>query len=277
MSYDKYQSIQITVEGSAAWLTIDHAPLNVLDAVLMPELNDFADKVAMDESIDVIVFQSADSDFFILHGDMNFVNEPESLMNLELGDPGTEHLNPMMRLNEKIRALPQLTIGKLAGLVRGGGAELFSTFDMRFAARGKAGLAQMEVLIGIIPGAGGMAYLPQLVGRSRALEIALGAELFDADMAEKYGWINRALPADQLDNFVDNLARNIAASAPGVVKAAKKAIGTPDLSTALTLNNELLGQTFSAPEAIRLSLLALEKGAQTRNVEKDIEHVLKRV
>ncbi len=276
MTYENYRAIRIDLEGGAAWVTIDHAPLNVLDATLMSELNDFAGRIARDETIQVIVFQSADPDFFIIHGDMNFVKEPHTLMQLDLGDPGTEHLNPMMRLHERIRALPQVTIGKLAGLARGGGAEFLSAMDMRFAAKGKAGLGQMETWIGIIPGAGGTAYLPHLVGRSRALEIVLGAELFGADLAERYGWVNRAVPAEELDAFVDALARNIARRAPGVAQAAKRAISVanPDLSQALEVNNRLLGETFAAPKATELTLAALAAGAQTREGEKRLEALL---
>lgn len=276
MVYANYSSIRITREDGAMWVTIDHPPLNILDAVLMSELNDLAGQVAKDEDVHVIVFQSADPDFFITHGDLNFVNTPETLMNLRLGDAGTEQLNPMMRLHERLRALPQVTIGKIAGLARGGGAEFLSALDMRFAAIGKAGLAQLEALIGIIPGAGGTVYLPQLVGRARALEIVVGATLMDAEIAERYGWVNRALPADELDDFVDGLARNIANRAPGVVRAAKRAIdaNTPDLAEALDVENRLLGETLSTPKATELTLAALEAGAQTREGEKNLEIIL---
>ncbi|MFF2090619.1 enoyl-CoA hydratase/isomerase family protein [Paenibacillus sp. NPDC058174] len=277
MVYDNYSSIRIAREGGAMWVTIDHSPLNILDAVLMSELNDLAGQAAKDDEVQVIVFQSADPDFFIVHGDMNFVNDPETLMDLNLGDAGTEQFNPMMRLHERIRALPQVTIGKIAGLARGGGAEFLSSLDMRFAAIGKAGLAQMEALIGIIPGAGGPVYLPQIVGRARALEIIVGAALFDAEEAERYGWVNRAFPADQLDDFVDNLARSIAGRAPGVVRAAKQAINasTPGFAKALDINNQLLGETFSAPKATELTLAALAAGAQTREGEKNLERILR--
>ena len=276
MRYDNYQSIRVLQEEGVAWLTIINAPLNILDAKLMTELNDFAGRVAQDSGVKVVVFQSGDPDFFIVHGDMNFVSKPETFTSLQLGDKGTEHLNPMMRLHERLRALPQVTIGKLAGLARGGGAELLSCLDMRFAARGKAGLAQMEALVGIIPGAGGTVYLPRLVGRARALEIILGAELIGADTAERYGWINRALPANELDHFVDTLARNIAHRAPGVLSAAKRAIDLDvhEFDEPLAVNNRLLGETFSAPKATELAFAALAAGAQTREGEKRLEETL---
>ena len=279
MSYQNYKAIQVTVEGAAMWVTIAHPPLNVLDAVMMPELNDLAGRLAVDEEIQVVVFQSGDPDFFIVHGDMNFVNKPDTFVELRLGNPGTEHLNPMMRLHERLRELPQITIGKLAGFARGGGAELLSALDMRFAAIGKAGLAQMEALVGIIPGAGGTVYLPQLVGRARALEIVAGAALFNAEEAERYGWVNRALPAEQLDDFVDGLAHRIAGRAAGVARAAKRAVqaGAPALGDALTISNHLLYSTFGAPKAPELAIAALSLGAQTREGEIELEKLLSKL
>lgn len=130
----------------------------------------------------------------------------------------------MMRLHERVRSLPQITIGKLRGLARGGGAELLSAMDMRFASLEHAGLAQPETAAAIIPGAGGTAYLPGLVSRARALEIILGAQLIDAVTAERYGWVNRAVPDAELDHVVDTLAARIAALQPGVARAAVEAV-----------------------------------------------------
>ena len=275
-SYSDYTALRITVEAGVATVTIDHPPVNVLDAKLMTELNRFAATVQDDAQVRVIVFQSADPDFFLAHGDMNFVNDPDSFTQLKLGDDNGAPLNPMQKLFERFRTLPQVTIAKLAGLARGGGSEFVLALDMRFAALGKAGLGQFEVLTGIIPGAGGTAYLPRLVGRARALEVVLGAELFDAEQAERYGWVNRALPAQQLDGFVDTLARRIAALPPGVAGAAKTAIDAADgpLADALRVENELLGQVFTAPAAVERTRAALKAGAQTREGERNLEGLL---
>ncbi|GGV68038.1 hypothetical protein GCM10010277_77040 [Streptomyces longisporoflavus] len=153
----------------------------------------------------VIPFDSADPDFFIAHGDMRIAEDPQSFAALDVASEQDPSLNPMMRLHERIRTLPQITIAKLRGPVRGGGAELLSAMDMRFAAREHAGLAQPEDTMGIIPGAGGTVYLPGLVGRARALEIILSGPLVDAPTAERIGWVNRAVPAAELDHVVDTL------------------------------------------------------------------------
>lgn len=272
-----YPSLRIRTEGGVMFVTIDHRPLPLLDASLMLQLNQLALELRTDTNTRVVVFESADPDFFLMHGDMEFVKNPEAFAQLNLGDDANSHLNPMMRLHERFRTLPQVTIGKLAGLARGGGSEFLLSLDMRFAALETAGLAQMEVLTGIIPGAGATAYLPRLIGRPRALEAILGAELFDARAAERYGWINRALPKAELDGYVNQLALRIGKLPPGVAAAAKASVDagvTQPLPEALRIENELLGETFSQPAAKQRTLEALRRGAQTRKGELDLEYLL---
>ena len=273
MPYNEYTALRVEVDAGVAFVTIDNPPINVLDATLMTELDRFAAAVGGDERVRVIVLQSADPEFFVAHGDMNFVDDPDSFERLPIdGDPA---LNPMQRLHERFRTLPQVTIAKLAGLARGGG-ELAMALDMRFGAVGRSGLAQFETLTGIIPGGGGTQYLPQLVGRPRVLEAILGGGLFDAELAERYGWINRALPAGELDGFVDALARRIAALPSGVVAAAKSAVdgAVGPLPEGLSEENELLGRVFQEPVAGERTRAALEAGAQTREGERDLEGLL---
>lgn len=255
-------------------MTIDHPPLNVLDATLMTELDRFASTVREDERVRVIVFQSADPEFFIAHGDMNFVDDPQAFAGLSIGDDASP-LNPMMKLHERLRELPQVTIAKIAGFARGGGNELAMALDMRFAAIGKAALSQNEAPMGIIPGAGGTVYLPRLAGRARSLEMILGAELFDAEQAERYGLVNRALPPEELDSFVESLARRIAALPPGVAAATKSAVDATvgPLTQGLAEGNELLGEVFTETAA-ELTRAALAAGAQTREGERDLERLM---
>lgn len=256
------------------FVTIDHQPFHLLDAALMKQLDDLALRLIEDSSIQVVVFDSADADFFLAHGDMNFVKDPAAFMALELGDKANAHLNPMMALLERYRTLPQVTIGKLKGLARCGGVEFLTALDMRFAATETAGLGQTETLMAIIPGAGGTAYLPPLLGRARSLEVIVGADLIDAPTAERYGWINRALPALELDSFVESLALRIGKLAPGIVKAAKIAVDAGvnlPVEEALKVGNEQLGEVFSKPIAVERALEALNRGAQTREVEKKLE------
>ena len=121
MVHQNFPSLQIRAEHGVAFVTLNHPPLNLLDASLMQQLDALAASLQTDDGIRVVVFDSADADFFIPHGDMDFVKSPEAFSKLELGDEHTRGLNPMMRLHERIRTLPQITIGKLSGLARGGG------------------------------------------------------------------------------------------------------------------------------------------------------------
>jgi len=278
-AYKDYKTLQVTLHERVAYVTINHPPLNILDGKLMTDLHNFASEVKGDVNVRVIVLQSADKDFFIPHGDMNFVNDIASFTNLAKDYEGDGQLNPMQKLHEQWRTLPQVTIAKLNGFARGGGAELASALDMRFGAKGKMGLAQMEVLTGIIPGAGGTVYLPKLVGRARAMEIILGADLFDADLAERYGWINRAIPATEIDEFVSKLAERIARLDNEVIAATKSAVNaTMGIQTqGLVEENVLLGLLFSGENASRKTRAALEAGAQTRAGEKRLETLLNNI
>ena len=278
-TYEGYQALHIALHQGLATVTIAHPPLNVLDIPLIMELMRFAATVREDEQVRVIVFQSADPEFFLAHGDMHFITNPASVAAF-VADAAPSPLNPMQELHEQLRTLPQVTIAKIAGLARGGGNELLLALDMRFAASGRTGLAQPEVLMGIIPGGGGTQYLTRLVGAPRALEAILGAALFDAELSERYGWINRALPAEELDGFVETLARRIAALPVGVAAAAKAAVRAAalvPLREGLATENTLMGGLFQSPAAFDRTSQALAAGAQTREGERDLEGLLNRL
>ncbi|MEU9348432.1 enoyl-CoA hydratase/isomerase family protein [Streptomyces sp. NPDC048278] len=286
MPYDAYKGLRVTIEAGVAHVTFDHPPVNMLDTVLINELHDFAGVVREDERVRVIVLESADSEFFVAHVDLGFMLNPETfaeLANPEAGTGGDESLiNPMQKLVLRLRALPQVTIAKLTGRLRGGGNELAMALDMRFAANGRTWLGQPETRMGIIPGGGATQLLPSLVGRARALEVILGGNLFDAQTAERYGWINRALPAGELDAFVDALARRIAALRPEQIGAAKAAVSAAaavgNLLEGLGEESRALGAVYPAPDAVVERIRgAVVAGAQTREGELDLEASLDRV
>lgn len=204
MNTPTYSRIRVAQDRGVATVTINNPPVNVLDVALMSDIRRFLTAVHDDPRTRVVVFQSADPDFFIAHVDMQLIDEPHAFDDVVQAAPSG--LNPFQALGEMIRAQPQLTIVKLEGLARGGGAEFVAAADMAFAAIGRAGLAQCEALMGIIPGGGATQYLAHRMTRGRALEVVLGADLVDALTAERYGWVNRALPADELDAFVRRLA-----------------------------------------------------------------------
>ncbi|WP_344505614.1 enoyl-CoA hydratase/isomerase family protein [Streptomyces lienomycini] len=254
--------------------------MNTVDATLAGDLKAFAEEVASDEGVAVIVFQSANPEFFSAHADFEWSFDPSTLM--ALADPDADPaLNPLQQLNERLRTLPQVTIAKLRGYARAGGAELAMAADMRFAAADRTWLSQPESLMGIFPGGGGTQYLNRLVGRARALEIVLGAELFDTTTAERYGWINRAVPDEHLDAFVDALAHRIAALPQGVAAAAKEALDAAEASGPvpdLTEEAAAHAKVYPSPDDVvhRLRVL-MDHGGQTRDGELRLERLLESI
>lgn len=273
MHDDAYATLRVSREAGIVRVTLDNPPVNVLDVALMSDLRHLLTGLRDDDSVRVIVFDSADPDFFIAHVDMSLVDAPDAFDELAADVP--EGVNVFQALGELLRHQPQVTIVKLAGLARGGGAELVAAADMAFAAIGRAGIGQIEALMGIVPGGGGTQYLAGRIGRNRALEAVLGADLHDAETAERYGWVNRAVPADELDDVVDRLARNIAALPEGVVAAAKRAILPDDLSEGFRREHDAWAGQVVRPAAERLIRGGLAHGAQTRDGERDLEGLLR--
>ncbi|WP_267255212.1 enoyl-CoA hydratase/isomerase family protein [Catenulispora pinisilvae] len=146
---------------------------------------------------------------------------------------------------------------------------------MTFAARENAGIGQTEVLMRIVPGGGGTQYLRERVGRNRALELLLTGDLVDADTAAAYGWINRAVPAADLDAFVDTVAEKIAALSPEVIAAAKQLVPPADLTDSLRAENDAWVGLVSGDLPAKLMTSALEHGVQTPAGERDLESVMR--
>lgn len=275
-----YSTFALEIHDGVAEVAFDNPPMNLFDAGLLTELSRFVEEVARaEDKVRVIVFNSSDPDFFIAHGDMSSALDFDAFNDISVAGDEGESLNPMMRLNENIRQLPQVTIGKLRGLARGGGAEFFSALDLRFASIERAGLGFMEARLGILPGAGGTAYLPALVGRSRALEIILGGQLVDAATAERYGWVNRAVPDELLDTVVSKLAARISQLPPGVVRAVTESVDANQapLDAGLRVADGFLGQLITRPVAGEMAKAVLENGAQTRDVERHLERLVDNV
>jgi len=273
MTIPTYSTLHIEYDQGVATVSINNPPVNVLDVALMSDIRAFLTQVRDDPQTRVIVFQSADPEFFIAHVDMTLIDEPNAFDQFAKDLPNG--LNPFQALGEMIQAQPQVTIVKLEGLARGGGAEFVAAVDMAFAAIGRAGLAQCEALMGIIPGGGGTQYLSQRMTWGRALEVILGAELIDALLAERYGWVNRALPANELDAFVHRIATNIAALPEGVTAAAKKVISPADLSEGFLREHKAWAGLFARPAAEKLIRGGLQAGAQTKVGEQDLEQLLR--
>src|SRR5438132_336495 len=198
-------------------------------------------------SLRVVVFESANPEFYLAHFDLTDTSGSLGLIKTA----GPSGLPILMDTFIRLTRSPVVSIAKIRGRVRGVGSEFVLACDMRFASRENAVLAQVEVGSGVHPGGGGTERLPQLVGRGRALEIVLGANDFDGDMAERYGYVNRALPDDDLDAFVDVLARRIASFDRRPIAAAKNLINQVSLPSADRLLDALSSFTTALtwPEA----------------------------
>jgi enoyl-CoA hydratase/carnithine racemase len=205
-------------QSPACWrVTIDNPPLNLFDQEVCDELKVLIDELEKDDEVKVVVFDSADPEYFISHLDV--VRAPD--MDLS---PGPTGLAVWPDFAVRIEKAPFITVGLLRGRARGVGSEFLQALDVRFASREKAILSQIEVGTGLIPGGGGMERLPLLIGRARAIEVILGADDYDADTAEKYGWVNRSIPDAELDEFVDRFAKRVASFNKKAIATAKQLI-----------------------------------------------------
>ncbi len=177
---------------------------------------------------------------------------------------------------ERFQTMPKLTVAVIDGIARGGGAEVAASCDLRFASLERGVLAQPEVALGIIPGGSGTQRLPRLVGRARALEIVIGCMDVDAATAERWGWVNRALPRVDLRRFVDDLTSRVAAMPASAIAAAKRSVDAAVGDPVPGLLNEwqvFTGQ-LAQPEVVALLQRFLELGGQTREAERDLDRLL---
>lgn len=264
MPYENYTCLKIRTDRGVAFVTIDHPPINLLDAPLIQDLDRIGQELEGDKSVRAVVFRSADPDFFIAHADVKLIQ----LLPTTPG-PKPTVLGAFHQMVERFRTMPKATIGMLEGRARGGGSEFLLSLDMRFGALGRAILGQPEVAVGIIPGGSGTQRLPRLLGRGRALEVILGCEDFPADVAERYGYINRALPPKELAPFVERLAYRIASFPAEAIALAKTAVAAAELPTVEGLLEEAhcFAQTLATEGAKTRMAKFLELGGQTREVE----------
>jgi enoyl-CoA hydratase/carnithine racemase len=140
---------------------------------------------------------------------------------------------------------------------------------MRFAALESAIFAQFESALGALPGGGAVQHLARLMGRGRALEVLLSADDYDAAVAERYGWINRALPASELGNFVRTMAHRIARFPAAGQAMVKERINSIQLASVIDFrrDSDLFAEGMSTAEAQAQMGVAMRRGFQTRAAE----------
>ena len=205
-------------------ITFDLPPLNIFGPNEIPQLETIIEAIESDERVKVVVFDSAIEGVFLTHYD--FLSKLEETTSLPLGQTGLQSLPDMLA---RLSRAPVVSIASIRGRATGVGSELALASDLRFASREKAILSQWEVGAGLVPGGGPMARLPRLMGRGRALEVLLGADDINGDIAQMYGYVNRSLPDSELDAFVDALAMRIASFDKHAIGETKRLVNIASL------------------------------------------------
>lgn len=268
-----YRTFTREDRDGVAVVSFSHPPINLVDRAMVIDLLHLADELERDSDTRVVLLRSANPDFFLAHYDLGSQLDAPP-MKLPAG-----MASPLSALFSRFSRLPQVTIGELRGRARGAGSEFLLALDMRFASRERALLGQPEVAVGLLPGAGGTVRLAQLLGRGRALEVCLGGEDFDADTAERYGWINRALPDAELEGFCEALARRIATfPAAGIahVKAVVEQVTAADQAALVEESQRFVGD-MSAPGTLeRVRWMMDNGGQQDGELERDLGAALGR-
>ena len=220
MPYSGYKTFKTTQLPGILYVSFDFPPVNIQGVPMLDDLDKLCTQLESDKTIKVVVFESANPDFFVAHADITFLKD----MSTEPVPRNEVQISKLQRVLNRVSTLPQATIAKVEGYARGGGHEFALACDMRFAARGKAIFMQMEVGMGILPCGGGSSRMARQVGLGRALEIILSARDFDADEAERLGTINKALDADKISRYVDELAARIAQFPSESITACKRTV-----------------------------------------------------
>ncbi|MDJ0785829.1 MAG: enoyl-CoA hydratase/isomerase family protein [Myxococcota bacterium] len=247
------------------WIaTIEAPPINLMTLELFGALATLSARLHEDERVQALVLRSADPDFFIAHFDV------EAILRFPIdGDAPRGRPNAFHQMCERFRTAPAITMVEIDGRVGGGGSELSLACDLRFGSRERCVVNQMEVPLGILPGGGGTQRLPRLLGRGRALEVVLGGDDLDAETAERWGYLNRALPASELRGFVSALSERIARHPREAVRLAKRAVDAANgtLAEGLEEEDHLFQRLLRDPEARRRMQRFGDIGGQTREGE----------
>jgi enoyl-CoA hydratase/carnithine racemase len=265
-----FDTLAVRQEGAVLFVEIAGPPMNLLGPELVRDLVALIQRAEADDAVKVLVFKSADPDYFISHVDVTRIKEYRAEAAKLTGE------GSIALLFHHLSASRLVTIAQIEGRVRGAGSEFVLACDMRFAARESAIFSQMEPAFGLLPGGGATQHLARLMGRARALEVMLSAEDYDAEVAERYGWINRALPAEALGDFVRSLAHRIASFPAAGHAEVKDRVNAIALAPAgdFRSDSDLFGEGVRNPEAQSRIQAAMQRGFQTRDGEMALARML---
>lgn len=249
-------------------VTFDHPPINTITATTVAELAELVGLMEQDPDLNVVVFDSANPDFYLAHYDVE--NDLSRTAALGVGPTG---LPAWIDVLVRLARAPLVSIASIRGRARGAGSEFVLACDLRFASRENTVLGQFEVGIGVIPGGGPMARLARLVGRGRALEILLVADDLDGPRAEQYGYVNRLIADDQLDDELEAIASRLARFDHDAIARTKSYVdhvtlpADGELPPPLDDFRELFGRPAQQAQWARLQELGL-------NTDSDLERRL---
>lgn len=264
---DATDQVRLTRVTPEYWrVTFHNPPYNIYGPKTMPQLNEVVTALENDPRVRVVVFDSDVPDFFLTHYD--FVPPLTDTTGLPNGATG---LPPLPDMLVRISKAPVVSIASIRGRATGVGSELALASDMRFASREKAVLSQWEIAAGLVPGGGPMSRLPRLVGRGRALEVLLTGNDIDGPTAERYGYVNRALPDAELDTFVDTMARRISRFDKQAIADIKRIVDDSSLPSNEQIGAEWAGfiNSVQRPAAQQRVKQLMELGLQQKpEVEK---------
>ena len=269
----EFETLKTRREGGVVFTQIAAPPMNLLGPSLVRDLVSLIERTEAETDVRVLVFTSADPDYFIAHVDVTRIAEYRAEAAKLVGEASLGLLFRRLSMSRLV------SIAQIEGRVRAAGSELVLACDLRFAARESAVFAQPEVGLGALPGAGGIQHLTRLLGRARALEVILTADDYDADMAERYGWINRALPRSTLGEFVRSLAHRIAAFPAASLVAVKERVNAIALAPIeeFRRDSDLFGDLMRTREAQDQISAAMKRGMQTREAELALGTLLGRL
>jgi enoyl-CoA hydratase/carnithine racemase len=265
-----FKTLSVRQENSVLFVEISAPPMNLLGPELVRDLVTLIQHAEADDALRVLVFKSADPDYFISHVDVTQIKEYRQEAAKLVGEAS------IGLLFRRLSTSRLVTIAQIEGRARGAGSEFVLACDMRFAARESAIFGHPEAALGANPGAGGIQHLARLMGRGRALEVMMSSDDYDADWAERYGWINRALPAAVLSDFVSSLAHRIAKFPAGGVTVIKQRVNAIALAPVedFRRDSDLFGEGMGKPEAQSQTQEALKRGFQKRDAELNLAQLL---
>ena len=254
--------LSVTQHSPQYWrVTFDNPPVNLISPAMIVALHDLLTKIEQDIRVAVVVFDSADPEFFLAHYDLTADASPFDAL-----PAAATPFHHWARLLIRLTKVTAVTITALRGRARGAGSEFALATDIRFASRERAVLGQFEVGFAAVPGGGPSTRLPGIVGRGRALEILLGGQDFDGGLAERYGYVNRAVPDEQFTEFVDAFAQRVSRFDLLALADIKRFVNAASLPAddALTAEMDAFTAALARPATPSLIGQALTQGLQQR-------------